>query len=146
MRYLVLILLTGLFSCSQTFDRGAAKKEIIAVLMQQQKFWNAGDLEGYMKGYYKSDSLKFVSGGNVTYGWQTTLDHYKKSYPDKETMGRLTFSELEVNLLSEKAAVVTGKWELQRENDHPWGMFTLVFKKTGCGWRIIHDHTSLATK
>ena len=146
MRYFVLILLSGLMSCTQTFDRGTAKKEIIAVLMQQQKFWNTGDLEGYMKGYYKSDSLKFVSGGNVTYGWQTTLDHYKKSYPDKETMGRLTFSELEVTLLSEKAAVVTGKWELQRKNDHPWGMFTLVFKKTGCGWRIIHDHTSLATK
>jgi ketosteroid isomerase-like protein len=144
MKYLALFLVALLTACGHITHNRVSKNEIVAVLMQQQEFWNNGDIKGYMKGYYKSDSLRFVSGGKVTYGWQTTLDRYLKSYPDKSAMGRLVFSEIDVKPLSEESALVFGKWELQRKSDHPWGLFTLIFKKTGCGWRIIHDHTSIA--
>jgi len=146
MKYLLLFLIIGFVACEHTSDSKESKNQIMAVLMEQQSAWNKGDIELYMKGYYKSDSLRFASGGNVTYGWETTLNRYKKGYPDKETMGILQFSEINIKLLSDESAMVFGKWELQRKQDHPWGLFTLIFKKTGCGWRIIHDHTSAARK
>ena len=145
MKYLIIILAFVVSSCSQQeSDPSTSKKEVLAVLMQQQDFWNQGNIKGYMKGYFKSDSLRFASGDHVSYGWQTTLERYLKGYPDKKTMGILLFSDVDIKLLSNNTALVFGRWELQREQDHPHGLFTLIFKKTGCGWRIIHDHTSAA--
>lgn len=95
-----------------------------------------------MQGYWQSEKLAFVSGDNVTRGWQATLDRYKKSYDSRAKMGTLTFSGLEVNVLSMKNAVVIGSWSLAREKDNPHGKFTLIFQKMKDGWRIIHDHTS----
>lgn len=144
-KFLLLFILLTAMSCSHKKNNpDALKNEVRAVMMQQQRFWNQGNIKGFMKGYLKSDSLRFASGGNVTYGWQTTLDKYLKSYPDKKTMGRLLFSNIDIKMLSDKTAMAFGSWELTRETDHPHGLFTLIFKKTGCGWRIIHDHTSLA--
>ena len=140
---LIICLLT--ISCQiNTGNQNSEKQEISKVISDQQNAWNKGDIEGYMQGYIKSDSLRFASGGNVSYGWQITLDRYQKGYPDKATMGKLIFSDIDIELLSPEVAIVFGKWELERENDNPWGLFTLVFKKTDEGWRIGHDHTSLA--
>jgi len=95
-----------------------------------------------MQGYAKSDSLRFASGGNVTYGWNTMLARYKKSYSTKETMGTLTFTDITIDLLSDRAAIVFGTWKLKRENDTPWGLFTLICKNIKGEWHIVHDHTS----
>jgi ketosteroid isomerase-like protein len=59
-------------------------------------------------------------------------------------MGTLSFSELEINMLSNDSAVVLGRWQLQRANDQPHGRFTLIFRRTKDGWKIVHDHTSAA--
>jgi len=144
MKHLIYLFVFVAFSCqtSVCFDAEKAKEDIFDVLMEQQRAWNKGNIEAFMQGYYKSDSLRFASGGNVTYGWQTTLDRYLKGYPDKSVMGQLTFSEIDIKLISNTSALAFGKWELERKTDHPWGLFTLVFKKTDDGWRIIHDHTS----
>ena len=116
--------------------------EIRRVMNEQTAAWNAGDIEGFMRGYWNSPELKFVSGANVTKGWQPTLDRYKKNYDSRAKMGVLTFSDLEVTVLSKDSAAVLGSWALQRENDKPGGKFTLVFRKFKDGWRIVHDHTS----
>lgn len=115
--------------------------DIIAVMNEQSAAWNRGDIEGFMRGYWNSEKLVFVSS-RVTRGWQPTLDNYKRSYPTKEAMGALTFSDLEVTVLSNDAAVVLGSWSLQRANDNPKGKFTLIFRKFKEGWRIVHDHTT----
>ena len=117
---------------------------IKAVINAQRDAWNRGDIEGYMEGYDKSDNTVFVSGDNVTRGWNTVLARYKKSYDSREKMGQLEFSDLEITLLSKESAVVLGRWLLKRSGDEPHGRFTLIFKKTKSGWRIIHDHTSSA--
>jgi uncharacterized protein (TIGR02246 family) len=117
---------------------------IRAVIEAQRDAWNRGDIEGYMDGYDRSAETVFVSGDKVTHGWQTVLDHYKKAYDSREKMGTLTFSDLEITALGRDAAVVVGRWHLQRANDEPHGRFTLIFKNTKRGWRIIHDHTSTA--
>ncbi len=116
--------------------------EVRRVMNEQTAAWNAGDIEGFMRGYWNSPELKFVSGANVTKGWQPTLDRYKKNYDSRAKMGVLTFSDLEITVLSKDAATVLGSWSLQRENDKPGGKFTLVFRKFKDGWRIVHDHTS----
>lgn len=115
-----------------------------AVLETQQAAWNRGDVEGFMEGYAKEDSITFVSGDTVTRGWQTVLDRYKKNYDSRAKMGTLTFSELEFKPLSEFYIMVVGRFQLARDGDQPHGRFTLVFRRTVSGWRIVHDHTSSA--
>jgi beta-aspartyl-peptidase (threonine type) len=118
-------------------------KDISAVLDQQVTAWNAGDLETFMSTYWHSDELSFSSGGRTTRGWQATFDRYRQRYPDRQHMGTLKISDLEITLLGESAAMVLGKWSLEREMDHPQGNFTLVVRQIDGNWRIIHDHTSL---
>jgi beta-aspartyl-peptidase (threonine type) len=117
-------------------------REVRAVLDAQVAAWNRGDIEGFMSGYAQSPDTTFVSGNTVTRGWQTVLDRYKKGYDSREKMGVLTFSELEITPLGKDAAVVLGRWELKRAADTPAGRFTLIFRRTRAGWRIVHDHTS----
>ena len=115
-----------LASCSVQPEQDIAA--IHAVLEEQVEAWNQGDLEGFMQGYWKNDALSFTGGKRKTLGWQQALDNYVKSYPDKEAMGELTFSDLDVEMLSNHAAFVTGAWMLQRTDDTLSGRFTLVWK------------------
>jgi len=121
-----------------------AADAIKAVLEAQAAAWNRGDLEGYMDGYDRSNNTEFVGGDTITRGWQTVLDRYRRNYSSREKMGVLTFSELEISILSKDAALVLGRWHLKRANDEPHGTFTLLFRKTKAGWRIVHDHSSSA--
>ncbi len=115
---------------------------IRAVLGAQVDAWNAGSVRGFMEGYAQTDSLRFASGGNVRAGWQAALDAYERGYPDRAAMGTLRFDSLDVRLLAPTWAVVFGQWHLQREDDEPNGLFTLLFQKRPEGWRVLHDHTS----
>jgi len=108
----------------------------------QQIAWNNGDIDGFMKGYWKNDSLLFIGSKGPTYGWKKTLDNYKKSYPNKEKMGFLEFSDIKVKMLGKNYAYVLGKWKLVRTNDSPNGIYTLIFQKFKDGWKIISDHTN----
>jgi len=143
---ILFILSFFLFSVSM-FPQSAREKtgiesKIRTVMEEQTSAWNRGDIDSFMTGYWNSANLIFVSGDNVTRGWQPTLDRYKKSYDSKAKMGDLKFSDLEINVVSKDAAVVLGNWSLAREKDNPKGKFTLIFRKFKDGWRIVHDHTS----
>lgn len=120
----------------------AEENAIRQVMHNQQEAWNRADIEAFMEGYWKSDSLKFIGRNGITYGWQTTLDNYKKSYPTPEAMGKLTFSVLTLDILSETSAFMIGRWHLKRTNDEPGGHFTLLWRKINGKWVIIADHTS----
>jgi len=133
----------GLVATSAAWGAAPAD-EIRAVLSAQVAAWNRGDLDAFMQPYDHTGSLRFASGGTVTYGWQPTLDRYKKRYPDKAAMGVLNLEVVDVMLPAADAAVVFGRWELRREHDHPHGLFTLVLHHTADGWRISADHTSAA--
>ena len=95
-----------------------------------------------MEGYWKSDSLKFIGSKGLNYGWQKTLENYKRSYPDPAAMGRLTFSDVTVELISEDAAFVIGKWHLKRKAGDLSGYYTLLWKKIKGEWVIVADHSS----
>lgn len=118
--------------------------QVRAVLEQQVRDWNAGNLDGFMQTYAKSERTRFASGGDISLGWQTVFDRYRKKYGDRAAMGTLTFSDLEIAVLAPDAALAFGRWQLKREKDQPSGLFTLVLRKLPEGWRIVHDHTSQA--
>ena len=140
---LTMLLILGAMSVTfaQTKDE-KIKSDVRKVMDEQVAAWNKGDIEGFMKGYWNSPQMTFVSGDNVTKGWQPTLERYKKSYDSRAKMGVLSFTDLEITVTSKGSAVVIGRFTLVRETDKPTGMFTLNFRKFKDGWKIILDHTS----
>lgn len=138
MRLVYLLFLLISFSTS-----AQSVNDIKKVMAEQEVAWNNGDIDEFMEGYWKSDELKFVGANGVVKGWQSTLDRYHKSYPDRATMGILSFDIQEVEFFSKKSAWVLGKWSLVRpEKGDIGGYFTLIFKKIGKKWVIVSDHTS----
>jgi ketosteroid isomerase-like protein len=121
-----------------------ALTQIRSVLQAQQDAWNRGDIDGFMNGYARSVSTVFISEGTIRRGWQTVRDRYRKKYSSRAKMGTLTFSDLEITLLSSDSAVTSGGWKLKRANDQPHGRFTLILRRLPEGWRVVYDHTSAA--
>lgn len=141
MRTLFLTLFLALFS----FGFSQSKTDISEVteLMKKQEIaWNKADIEGFMQYYWKSDSLKFIGSKGITYGWQKTLDNYKKNYPTPEAMGVLTFENNTVEQLSPDKIFIIGKWGLKRKEGDVGGHYTLLWKKLNGHWVIVVDHTS----
>jgi len=116
------------------------------VLQKQQDAWNQHDLQTFMAGYWNSPELTFFSGAKMTSGWGPTLERYKKTYQSEgHEMGKLEFSDLNIQPLATDAAFVRGAWHLTlSDGKTPHGLFTLIFRKLPDGWKIVHDHTSAA--
>ncbi len=123
-------------------DHDADKLAIEQVLKDQQAAWNEGDIEKFMTGYLNSPELAFIGSGGIQRGYTTVLERYKKRYPDKETMGELSFTDLDFVPAGKRFYLVIGKFSLKRPTDSPSGYFTLLWQKTPQGWKIINDHTS----
>jgi uncharacterized protein (TIGR02246 family) len=121
-----------------------AQSEIRSLLEQQTAAWNAHDLEGFMAGYWKSAELTFFSGATVTKGWEPTLERYRQRYQEKgAAMGKLEFSDLNIEQLCPETAFVRGQWHLTMpDGKQPHGLFTLLLRRFPEGWRIVHDHSS----
>lgn len=139
----ILFLLTAmLFFTATSFAQTKDEAEILQTLSSQQIAWNKGDIEGYMQGYWQSDSLMFIGKSGITYGWQQTLNNYRKSYPDTTAMGKLDFAFVEIKRLSAIYYFVVGKWHLTRAIGNIGGSFTLVLRKIKGKWLIVKDHSS----
>jgi ketosteroid isomerase-like protein len=136
-----LLLLTFVFTAKASAQ--SKDEQAIRTLIEEQRLaWNSGDKEKFMQTYWQSDSLMFIGKSGVTYGWQKTLDNYKKGYPDTAAMGKLDFDLLEVKRLSVMYFFVVGKWHLTRSIGDVGGHFTLLFKKIKSKWVIVADHSS----
>ncbi|MCI0662920.1 MAG: DUF4440 domain-containing protein [Acidobacteria bacterium] len=120
------------------------QSQIRTVLDAQVAAWNAGNLEAFMEGYWRSAELTFFSGDRKYSGWQATLERYRKTYQGEgQVMGNLEFSELNIDLLAPGTALVRGRWKLTMPGgNQPGGLYTLIFRRFKTGWKIIHDHTS----
>jgi hypothetical protein len=136
--FLFLLIVTPLLSQSQS----KAEVAIRTLLDKQTQYWNEGNIDSFMTGYWKSDSVMFIGSHGITYGWQNTLDSYKKGYPDRAAMGKLYFNLLEIKRLSAIYFFVTGKWHLTRSMGDAEGYFTLLFQKIKNKWVIVKDHSS----
>ena len=112
------------------------------ILGRQADDWNRGDIESFMQAYWKSPDLTFSSVGRITRGWHQTLENYHKRYPSRKAMGHLDFSDLEITPMGDDAALVLGRWHVEREKPIG-GAFTLIFRRFRGRWVIVHDHTSV---
>jgi ketosteroid isomerase-like protein len=147
---IALLVVVALITCLAVLSRPSTaspadpsdESRIRAVLDMQTAAWNRGDIDTFMTGYWNSEQTEFLGANGVAHGWQAVLDRYHRSYPDRKTMGTLTFSDLEVHLTCADAAYVVGKFHLARESDQPSGVFSLDFRKFPEGWRIVLDHTT----
>ena len=141
-RYISLLLFI-FNSCAKSPQSNISEIDAIKkVLATQQIFWNNGDIDGFMLGYWNSEKFEFSWVNGTEYGWENALEKYKISYPTKESMGEFRFELLDVNLTSDTTATLNGKWELIRINDNPKGSFTYIFKKIENNWLIIKDYTT----
>ncbi len=134
------LLFTSLTSSAQ--KRNIAIQEVESILLNQEKQWNSGDIDAFMEDYWKSDELQFIGSSGITYGWQKTKDNYFRRYPDRATMGHLTFTIIKTDQLSKNAMMMTGKFHLKRDMGDAQGHFLLVWRKIKGQWLIIADHTS----
>jgi len=134
---LFICLLATFNTISQT--EAEDKKAILTVLRMQENAWNQNDLEGFMQGYWKSDSLKFYGSSGITQGWQKTLDNYKKGYPSKEYTGTLSFTIEAVTKIEDNSYYVMGQFHLVRNAGNANGVFMIIFRKIEGKWKIISD-------
>lgn len=137
------LLITVLLSTVTLCKAQSADEQAIRAVMDKQVFaWNNGDIESFMETYLKSDSIMFIGSKGITYGWDSTLAHYQKSYPDKAAMGKLSFELKELKPLSSEYYFVVGKFNLERASGNLSGHFDLLFRKVNGMWYIVSDHTS----
>lgn len=136
---LFLLLFSGL---QNLHAQKSEKNQILTILNSQADSWNRGDLEGFMDTYWKNDSLMFIGKNGIKWGWQETLENYRKSYPDTAAMGKLSFDILHLTKLSKDYYFLVGKWMLKRSMGDLSGHFNLLLKKINGRWKIVADHSS----
>ncbi len=140
MKKLVLLFcFISLVSCQSQTSEQEDKEAILSVMELQEKAWSNNDLEGFMKGYWKSDSLKFFGSSGLTKGWQQTLDNYKKGYPTKEHSGTLNFTIKDISKIDDGSYWVMGEYHLKRSVGDANGVFMIIFKKIDGEWKIVAD-------
>ena len=134
------------FAAPAQNSQSTTEPAVRQVLERQQEAWNHHDLESFMSGYWNSPELTFFSGAKISSGWQATIERYRKTYQGEgREMGKLEFSDLNIEPLAPDAAFVRGAWHLtMSDGKTPHGLFTLIFRKFPDGWKIVHDHTSAA--
>ena len=142
MRKILSVFIVVMLFCFSVSAQSKDEQAIRTLIEEQRLAWNTGDKEKFMQTYWQSDSLMFIGKSGVTYGWQKTLDNYKKGYPDTAAMGKLDFDLLEVKRLSVMYFFVVGKWHLTRSIGNVGGHFTLLFKRIKNKWVIVADHSS----
>jgi len=127
-----------LFTCSNTSEKND-KNSILSIMKLQEKAWSNNDIDGFMEGYWKNDSLKFYGSNGLTYGWENTLANYKKRYPTKDHSGTLSFKINDISKINDNSYYVMGEYYLTRNVGDANGIFMIIFKKINGEWKIIAD-------
>jgi len=135
--FLICLISISINSYSQTEEKD--KKAIQKVLKKQRLAWSDNDIEKFMEGYWKNDSLKFYGKNGMTQGWENILDNYLKAYPTEDHTGILSYKTNDITKISNNAYYVLGEYHIKREVGNATGIFMLIFKKINDEWKIIAD-------
>ncbi|MCP5107242.1 MAG: SgcJ/EcaC family oxidoreductase [bacterium] len=122
-------------------DSNDDTQKIQQIMARQVHAWNQGNVDGFMAGYWKSDQFTFQSGNKRLKGWEQLQAMYKKNYAG-EKMGKLEFSYIEMKNLTTDIILVMGRWKVTAKGESKEGLYTLIFRRFGKDWKIIHDHSS----
>lgn len=138
-RFLGVMICLLAFACTNS---PKVQPPLTELMLAQQNAWNNGDIDGFMKHYWASDSLLFIGSKGIANGWQQTLTNYKNSYPTKDKMGQLMFKQLSHQEISNNAYRTVGNWNLNRKTDTLNGYFLLIWEIKNGRWVITADHSS----
>ena len=136
---LLLVFMVCLFNCHKQSTENEEKDAILNILETQRVAWSNGNIDTFMEGYWKDDALKFYGSSGVTYGWDNTLERYKKGYPTKEYMEILNFKINDISKINKDTYYVMGEYFLTRSVGNANGIFMIIFKKIEGAWKIIAD-------
>ena len=104
--------------------------------------WNRGDVDSYLASYWDSDKTLWVSNGTLTRGRKAIVTAYKSRFSTPQQMGKLTLTELEIDVLTTTDATVFGRWMLVLEDKVAEGFFTVQLRKIEGIWLFVSDHSS----
>ena len=119
-------------------------EEINDLMYEQEESWNKGNIEDFMKKYWRNDSLIFIGKSGINYGWNKTTSNYKKSYPSQNLMGLLHFNNIKCLSINDTTHIISGQWNISRleSSKNVGGYYSLMWIKKENGWRIVYDHSS----
>ena len=114
---------------------------IVIALHKSAEGWNAGDLDAFLAPY---DETAHYMTGSGPVGWDGMRARYREKYfLEGRPEQALEFDRIEVREPGGGIALVTGSFRLSGGGKpEKSGWFTLIWKRTPVGWRIIHDHSS----
>lgn len=138
-------------------ERGTEKAltEVRELIQTQVEAWNRGDLEAFTSGY--AEDAAFLSPSGLTRGRGEVLSRYRKRYPDRKAMGRLSLEPIEMRPAAgtELTALggarpsrvhgvsVAARWEIsypeEPGKEPASGLTLIVFRRTRDGWEIVQD-------
>lgn len=116
---------------------------IESMLARSVEAWNAGDLDGFMASFAEGASTSFMTPDGPVYGRTAIRDGYESAFGPGARRDSLRLEDIEVRLLPPLVGVVTLRYALERDGaTTATGWSTVVVRRVGEGWRIIHDHTN----
>jgi ketosteroid isomerase-like protein len=118
--------------------------DVVKIILAQQDAWNKGDLDAYLSHYKNAPDTQAVLATLVR-GFDNIRSAYRLNFPNKDTMGAIEDSEVEVRALGDNFALATGKYQLSRSRKSGGdisGTFTELFEKTPAGWQIIFSQST----
>jgi uncharacterized protein (TIGR02246 family) len=145
--FLALIAITPAVSAQQRDQLYTASKQqldVTKVILAQQAAWNTGDLDRYISFYKDAPDTEAILAG-PTIGLAAIRNAYHINFPNRDAMGAIENSEVNVRALGDNFALATGKYHLQRSKKgggDAFGTFTQVFEKTSAGWQIIFSENT----
>ena len=79
--YLFLLLILSVVS---SFSQSKDEKKILDIMRLEEKYWSAGDIEGYVSLYAPGDSTRMILSKGAAYSRGRILAFYKKYWPKEK--------------------------------------------------------------
>jgi uncharacterized protein (TIGR02246 family) len=126
--------------------QSADVEQVRQLLVRMVELWNAHDLERYLDCYWNSPDLLVVIDSQQNSGWQELHDSYMRGYHNRDEMGHVIPSRLQIRLVKPDLALALFYWTVNFPTSKHIvvGIDTFYVQRFGNGWKIVSDHTSTA--
>lgn len=105
--------------------------------------WNRGELEEFLASYRRRPTTTYIGSSGLVIGYEGIRSRYAPLFEAGADRDSLRFRDLRVRPLGDSTALAIGRYVLHRADSvTSTGIFTLVLRRTGGDWMIVHDHSS----
>jgi hypothetical protein len=119
-------------------------QQVYDVLLKMLDRWNAHDIEKYMEGYLKSPELLVVIDADEFSGWQQLHDSCVIRYLDRNAMGFIEPTRIQVKMLKPDFALALTLWSVSFPTPRRpvVAKSTMNLQNVDGAWKIVASHTS----